>query len=108
MRELESWSLEMTSSLYLGQAFIRLGQIEEGENRLLKTLEACKLKHDRNLINAALHHLCQLEWSRGNIQQCEAYAIEALMRTSRSEQSISESKFTPVTQRSPSRTRAHS
>ena len=79
----------MTSSLYLGQAFIKLGQIEEGENRLLKTLEACKLKHDRNLINAALHHLCHSEWSRGNIQQCEAYATEALMRTSRSEQSIS-------------------
>ena len=88
-RELESWSLEMTSSLYLGQAFINLGQINEGESRLLKTLEACKLKHDRNLINAALHHLCQLEWSRGNIQQCEVYATEALMRTSRSEQTIS-------------------
>ena len=79
----------MTSSLYLGQAFINLGQIEEGENRLLKTLDACKAKHDRILIIAALHHLCQLEWSRGNIQQCETYATEALMRTSSTEKSIS-------------------
>ena len=88
-RELDNWSLEMTSSLYLGQAFINIGQIEEGENRLLHTLDACKAKHNRNLITAALHHLCQLEWSRGNIQKCEAYATEALMGTSSSEQTIS-------------------
>jgi tetratricopeptide (TPR) repeat protein len=88
-RELGKWPLEMTSSLYLGQAFINLGQTEEGEEKLKNILEICKAKHDRNLVIAALHHLCQLEWERGNTQKCESYATEALMRTSSTEQTIS-------------------
>lgn len=88
-RELENWNLEMTSSLYLGQALINLGQEEEGENRLLNTLEACKSNHNRNLIIASLHHLCQLEWAKGDIAKCEQYATEALMRTTSTERTIS-------------------